>query len=206
MSAGSIFLILALFSLSGLGICHKVADFQRCRPSAVSVTMFATAAAVLWVYTLVEVFGLGVGLFPPFTRSAVLVAALCGACAGIAILTFQVGVRYGRISTSWLVINLSTIVPTLLSLIIYKEWNAGWKHIAEVGSSAGWQQIIRAVWAAWGRQIVGLTLVFASVVFLWRDKAVEIARGEQPVPRRPVPGTSSSVPDGHLATATREEA
>jgi hypothetical protein len=206
MSSGSIFLILALLSLSGLGICHKVADFRGCRASAVSVTMFGAAAAVLWTYTLVKVFGMGVGLFPPFTGSAVLVAALCGACAGIAILTFQVGVRYGRISTSWLVINLSTIVPTLLSLIIYKEWNVGWKHIAEVGSSAGWRQIINAVWAVWGRQIVGLTLVFASVVFLWWDKAVEIARGEQPVPQRPLPGTSSGVLDGDLATATREEA
>ena len=83
-------------------------------------------------------------------------AVVCGACAGIAILTFQVGIRYGRISTSWLVINLSTIVPAILSLVVYEEWKAGIK----------WQQI------------AGLALVLCSVILLWRDKAVEIARSE----------------------------
>src|SRR5687768_7222272 len=112
--SGSVFLIFALFSLSGLGICHKVADFYRCKPSAVSVMLFFWAGAVLWGYTVFKVLSAHVGLFPPFTANAVAVAVFCGACAGIAILTFQIGVRYGRISTSWLVINLSTIVPAVL--------------------------------------------------------------------------------------------
>jgi drug/metabolite transporter (DMT)-like permease len=153
MSGGSILLILALLSLSGLGICHKVADFRRCRPSAISVMLFVGAATVVWGYTILHT----------LTR-AVAVAAICGACAGIAILAFQVGVRYGRISTSWLVINLSTIVPAALSLLVYKEWKAGIK----------WQQL------------AGLVLVVLSVFLLWRDKAIEIARGEQPIPQRPL--------------------
>jgi drug/metabolite transporter (DMT)-like permease len=153
--SGSVFLILALLSLSGLGICHKVADFHRCKPSAVSMILFAAAASVLWSYTLFyKVLGAHVGLFPPFTGKAVAVALFCGACAGIAILTFQVGVRYGRISTSWLVINLSTIVPAVLSLIIYREWEAGLK----------WQQI------------AGLGLIVVSIVLLWLDKTKEVAQ------------------------------
>jgi drug/metabolite transporter (DMT)-like permease len=165
MSGGSILLILALLSLSGLGICHKVADFRRCRPSAISVMLFVGAATVVWGYTILHTLtGVGVTLFPPFTARAVAVAAICGACAGIAILAFQVGVRYGRISTSWLVINLSTIVPAALSLLVYKEWKAGIK----------WQQL------------AGLVLVVLSVFLLWRDKAIEIARGEQPIPQRPL--------------------
>lgn len=154
MSAGSVCLLFALLSLSGLGICHKVADFHRCKPSAISVMMFFCAAGVLWSYTFFyKVLTAKVGLFPPFTGSAVAVALLCGACAGIAILTFQVGVRYGRISTSWLVINLSTIIPAILSLIIYREWKAGLR----------WQQL------------VGLALVLVSIFLLWRDKVEETA-------------------------------
>lgn len=152
MSAGMVFLIFALLSLSGLGICHKVADFYRCKPSAVSVMLFTSAASVLWSYTFFyQVMKMKLSLFPPFTSSAVGVALACGACAGIAILTFQIGVRYGRIATSWLVINLSTIVPAGLSLIIYKEWQAGLK----------WQQI------------AGLLLVIVSIFLLWLDKAKE---------------------------------
>ncbi len=179
----------ALFSLSGLGICHKVADFKGCRPSAISVMLFFWAAAVLWGLTLFKTLRMNVGLFPPFTLPAVAVAVLCGACAGIAILTFQIGIRYGRISTSWLVINLSTIVPAILSLIIYEEWRAGIK----------WQQI------------AGLVLVLCSVVLLWRDKAVEIARSRKTGGGFPVIEARPSAPDetsrsGSTAVAAQEEA
>ena len=118
MSSGTIFLIFALLSLSGLGICHKVADFHRCKPSAISVVMFGAATAVLWSYTLYLMTNRGLGLFPPFTINATAVAVFCGACAGIAILTFQIGIRYGRIATSWLVINLSTIMTLPIFLQI----------------------------------------------------------------------------------------
>jgi drug/metabolite transporter (DMT)-like permease len=148
MTAAYVCLLLALVSLSGLGICHKVADFHRCRPSAISVMMFFCAAAVLWAYTFFQLLMARVSLFPPFTAGAVLLAVVCGACAGLAILAFQVGVRYGPISTSWLVINLSTSIPAILSLVIYREWEKG----------LHWQQI------------VGLSLIVVSIFLLWRDK------------------------------------
>jgi len=175
MSGGTIFLIFALLSLSGLGICHKVADFHRCKPSAISVVMFSAAAVVLWSYTIFyQVQRMHLTLFPPFTGNAVAVAVFCGACAGIAILTFQIGVRYGRISTSWLVINLSTIVPALLSLVIYKEWQLGIK----------WQQKM------------GLALVMVSIFLLWRDKVEEQRHPEQPIRQRPLAGVESVAGDG----------
>jgi drug/metabolite transporter (DMT)-like permease len=190
MSAGSAFLMLALLSFSGLGICHKVADFRRCRPSAVSVMLFLGGATVLWAYTLLYAVGkTKLSLFPPFTAAAVGVAVLCGAFSGIAILTFQIGIRYGRISTSWLVINLSTIVPAILSLVVYGEWKSGIK----------WQQL------------AGLALVLCSVFLLWRDKAVELARNEQPAGGFPVeevkraaPSRNDSVKPGTTAAAGEE--
>src|SRR5436190_1182160 len=104
MSLGMLMLVLALLALAGLGITHKVADFKQCRPSAVTVTLFFWASLVLWSYTFFfKVLGSGGSLFPPFTGKAILVAATCGTCAGFGILTFQIGVRYGPITTSWLI-------------------------------------------------------------------------------------------------------
>jgi EamA domain-containing membrane protein RarD len=51
----------------------------------------------------------------------VLIALPFGASAAIALWLFQRGLRYGRIATSWLLINLSSAVPTALSVIIYHE-------------------------------------------------------------------------------------
>ena len=50
-----------------------------------------------------------------------LTAVACGFLASVAILNFQHGVRFGKISTSWLIINLSTALPTVLSILIYRE-------------------------------------------------------------------------------------
>ena len=151
MSLGYLYLLLALLCGAGLGISHKISDLRDCRPSAINFTLFASATLLLWGYTLVvKVLGQGEALFPPFTLSAVGVAAVCGLCACFGILTFQIGVRYGRITTSWLIVNLSTLLPALMSLIIYKEWEQiRWQHP------------------------VTLVLVMLSVVLLWRDKLAE---------------------------------
>jgi drug/metabolite transporter (DMT)-like permease len=160
--SGSILLVLALCSLAGLGVCHKVADFMRCRPDAINVMLFFWAAVVLCGYTfLYKVHAQNIPLFPPFTVTAVLLAVACGMSGSIAILTFQTGVRYGRISTSWLVINLSTVLPAVLSLVIYQEWK----------QKINWQLP------------AGLVLVILSVLFLWKDKQEEIKRGEEPIPQ-----------------------
>ena len=161
MATGTVFVVVALLSLAGLGVTHKVADFRRCKPDSVNVMLFFWAAVMFWGYacfhkSLFQDFS----FFPPFTTKAVIWAVACGALASIAILTFQTGIRYGRISTSWLVVNLSTALPAVLSLVIYREWRQG----------IGWQQP------------VALVLVMVSVILLWRDKALEIARGDEPVP------------------------
>jgi len=154
MSLGYIYLVLALLSAAGLGISHKMADIRDCKPAAVNFTLFFSASILLWGYTLFyKVTNNTVTLFPPFTLKAVLVAVACGTCACFGILTFQIGVRYGRITTSWLIVNLSALVPAVLSLIIYKEWEQiGWRHS------------------------ITLALVLTSVILLWRDKVIEVQR------------------------------
>ncbi|HOF39784.1 MAG TPA: hypothetical protein PLD73_06900 [Candidatus Hydrogenedentes bacterium] len=170
MSVGMLMLVIALLVLAGLGITHKLADLRDCRPSAVNVSLFFWAAVVMWSYTLfVKVLGQGESLFPPFTRSAVIVAIICGTCASFGILTFQIGVRFGPITTSWLIVNLSTLIPAVLSLIIYQEWKQEIK----------WQHP------------VSLLLVLGSVFLLWRDKVV-LAR-LAPVAVAAAPGAPATV-------------
>jgi drug/metabolite transporter (DMT)-like permease len=75
-------------------------------------------------------------------------------CASVAILAFQKGIRFGKISTSWLIINLSTAVPTILSIVCYGE------HVGF-------------------RRALALGAIVLSLFFLWKDKEVEIAENER---------------------------
>ena len=140
--SGYSFLALAVLCFCGLGVLHKVADFQKCRPSAINAYLFFWACLFITIYTLF----LGSSLKTP--REVTGVAIFCGLCASVAILSFQIGVRHGNISTSWLVINLSTAVPTVLSIVIYRE---------EVGL----------------RRAVALIAIVLSLIFLWKDKQLE---------------------------------
>jgi len=115
---GHLYLILAVASFGCLGVLHKVADHRQCRPQAINAVLFLAAGSVLAAITT---FKLGAAAWTQVPMPAWWVATACGLCASIAILNFQHGVRHGRISTSWLIVNLSTIVPTILSILIYRE-------------------------------------------------------------------------------------
>jgi len=140
--SGYLFLALTVFCFFGLGVLHKVADFQKCRPLAINAFLFLWAGLLITAYT----FSLGSSFSVPYAIGGV--ATLCGLLASVAILCFQTGIRYGRISTSWLVINLSTVVPTVLSIVYYGE---------HVGVRRG----------------VALAAIALSLLFLWKDKQIE---------------------------------
>ncbi|QNI37675.1 EamA family transporter [Edaphobacter albus] len=144
------FLFLAVASLGMIGVLHKVADHRRCRPEAINLFIFLGGVVVMSVLSFWR-FGAAGVLDTP--RIAWVTAATCGLLASLAILSFQRGVRYGKISTSWLVINLSMAVPTVLSIVVYRE------------------EITR-------RRAVGLLLAVATLVILWRERVREEASGE----------------------------
>jgi drug/metabolite transporter (DMT)-like permease len=48
-------------------------------------------------------------------------ALLFGISAVSAIWVFQHGIHYGKIATSWTILNLSAAIPAVLSTMIYKE-------------------------------------------------------------------------------------
>jgi len=141
-------LLLAVVSLGMLGVLHKVADHRRCRPQAINLLLFFCATLLLGLTASLRS---GPAAILALPGRVLAVGAMCGICAGLAILNFQHAVRFGKISTSWLLINLSTAVPTVLSIFIYRE------------------QVTP-------RRALSMTLTVAALVLLWMDRREEEGR------------------------------
>jgi drug/metabolite transporter (DMT)-like permease len=149
MTSGYLYLAAGLLSFSCLGICAKTADLKHCRPPAlylimcVSATLMAAVSAFATNSDAARTLGMVVGIALPF--------GALGALAGVAL---QAGIRYGKLATSWLIINLSAAVPTIGSVVIYHE-------------------------AISARRIIALVLMGLSVILLWKDKQEDERRAER---------------------------
>ncbi len=104
----------SLFSYGILGICHKLAERKDCRPQPLSAILMFSAFLGMNAFVL-----LGTGYSIP--SKALYTALICGAIALCALWAFQEGIKHGKIATSWLIINLSAAIPTVASILIYKE-------------------------------------------------------------------------------------
>lgn len=142
MSEGYIYLLVSLLGYSLLGVGHKLADVKQCNPRAITLLLF------FWAGLLTTVYVFAVGDYSEFPTAVLITALIFGGFASLAILSFQAGLRYGKIATSWLIANLSMAVPAILSIIIYGEPVLPVK-VAAVG------------------------LIFISMILLWRDKKLE---------------------------------
>jgi drug/metabolite transporter (DMT)-like permease len=143
VTLGYLYMALSLASFSLIGIMAKVGDTKRCRPPAICAAMYGWALVVGALF----VFAFRQGDF--HSPAGVYLTALpFGASSAIAIVALQSGIRYGKISTSWLIINLSAAIPTAGSLIFYHE-------------------------PVSGRKVAILALIAVSVFLLWKDKQSE---------------------------------
>ncbi len=146
MSIGHLYMMLALLGFSVLGVLHKVADVKQSRPEAINALLFSWSLALVFLYVT---FVTPTGAEAP-TRVAA-IALPFGVAASVAILAFQAGVKHGKIATSWLAINLSAGIPTVASILIYKE-----------PVSAG--------------KAAALALIPVSMFLLWKDKQAQDRR------------------------------
>ena len=113
---GYLFLFVSIVFTGLSGIVSKISEAKKCNPMASSGMLFLWAAALMFCRLL-------------FTESKlhrvlplVLVLAIpFGFMAGIALVAFLFAIEYGKIATSWLVVSLSSIVPAVASILIYKE-------------------------------------------------------------------------------------
>jgi drug/metabolite transporter (DMT)-like permease len=137
---GYVFALLAMFSIGMLGVLSKLADAYGCRPLHTSVVLFGSSAVLM---SAVTVGGQGQSLVPP---AAVWGTGLVfGTVAILAFWIFLYGLQFGKITSSWLFMNMSAIVPATLSVVLYHE----------------------RVTAA---KAAVLVLVVVSILLLWYDK------------------------------------
>ena len=122
-----------------LGLLHKQADRAGCRPKQINILLFGWSA----LFSVILLLARGESLAVPGNVWAI--ALPSGVCAATAILLFQIGVREGKISTSWLIINLSSAIPILISLVLYRE---------KVGP----------------KQLLALVAMLAALILLWLER------------------------------------
>jgi drug/metabolite transporter (DMT)-like permease len=139
-------MILSLLCFGMIGIFAKFADARECRPSAVYTLAYGWS--VLFGAVSVILFR-GADFHVPTVVYAI--ALPFGVASAIGGIVFMTGIRFGKISTSWLVINLSAAVPTVASVLVYHE------HVSP-------------------RKIAMVGLAIVSVVLLWKDKQADEAR------------------------------
>ena len=139
MNHGQFDLLAGLLSFSALGIMFKIADVKKCRPSAINALMYGWSVLIALALTTLQSSSVGA------PASVFFIALPFGMAASVAILALQAGIHYGNISTSWLAINLSAVIPTLGSILIYDE-------------------PVSAV------KVIALLLIPVSMLLLWKDK------------------------------------
>jgi drug/metabolite transporter (DMT)-like permease len=146
MPLGYLYMVLSLTSFGLIGITAKFADTRGCKPAA--VYMLAYVWSCLFGILFVLYFRQG-DFHVPFTVYAI--AIPFGAAGALGGMVFMSGIRYGKISTSWLIINLSAAIPAIGSIAIYRE-------------------------AVSPRKIAVLLLAVAALILLWKDKQMDEAR------------------------------
>jgi drug/metabolite transporter (DMT)-like permease len=140
MLLGYLFALLAMLSIGALGILSKLADRKGCPPLSTTFVLFGGAAALIAIY--IGVFQ-RTALLPP--TIVIATAVPFGAMALLAFWVFLYGLQFGKITTSWIFMNLSAVLPAALSAVIYHE---------RIGI---------------GKALV-LSLVVVSILLLWKDK------------------------------------
>ena len=128
MTPSYLFVVLGLLSFAAMGILHKLGDRLQAEP--LPIAFYALVSAGL--LSALRVIGTHAvaNNFPP--AHIIFLALPFGGCAGLSLWCLQKGLRHGSIATSWLIINLSAAIPTVLSILFYRE-AVGWKKASVLG-------------------------------------------------------------------------
>jgi drug/metabolite transporter (DMT)-like permease len=140
MVTAYLYLFLSILFYGLMGVVSKISEVKKCNPTASSGMLFLWAAALIFAYLLTFE---SAPFFAPMMVPGV--ALPFGLIAGIAFVALLLAIEYGKIATSWLVVSLSPIVPSIASVIIYHE-------------------------SLKARKIFSLLLISVSLFFLYGDK------------------------------------
>ncbi len=115
MNTGLMFCFLGTLSFGLLGCASKFAERKNCQASMLVVLLFGWAALVM----LVRSSSLPSPWSLPLKAAAVAVA--CGICAALAYYAFQFSIGFGKVSVAWLMMNISSAIPAVVSVFVYGE-------------------------------------------------------------------------------------
>ncbi|MBS1800606.1 MAG: hypothetical protein JSS95_12370 [Acidobacteria bacterium] len=145
MPLGYLYMMLSLTSFGLIGITAKLADTWGCKPPAVYMLAYVWSSLFGILFVLLYRHG---NFHVPFAVYAI--AVPFGAAGALGGMVFMAGIRYGKLSTSWLIINLSAAIPAIGSIAIYHE-------------------------AVSRRKIAVLLLAIFALILLWKDKQMDEA-------------------------------
>lgn len=158
---GYFFVFWSLFSYGVLGVCHKLAERKACRTQPLAAMLLLSASIGM---SAIILFGTRRYTIP---AKGFYLSIICGAIALTALLALQEALKYGKIATSWLIINLSSAIPTVGSILVYNE---------PVNL----------------KKIFILALIAIAIVLVWMDRLEDLRRAEKTAGERPMPAMSSA--------------
>jgi drug/metabolite transporter (DMT)-like permease len=112
---GLLFCLLGALAFGLMACVSKVAEQRNCAASALVVSLFGWATLVMFVRTS----ALGSGIRMPI--KVIPVAVGFGICAAVAYFAFQTSIKIGKVTVGWLMMNLSSGVPAVVSIWVYRE-------------------------------------------------------------------------------------
>lgn len=115
MNTGMLMCLLGTLSFGLLGCVSKAAERRNCQSTAFVAMVYVWALAVMLVRTATMPSPWSLPL------KAVAVAAACGACSAIAYYAFQISIGFGKVAVGWLMMNVSSAIPAIVSLFVYRE-------------------------------------------------------------------------------------
>jgi drug/metabolite transporter (DMT)-like permease len=151
MNNGLIFCFLGTLSFGLLGCVSKFAERKNCKASVLVIFLCGWATLVM----LVRSAGSPSPLSLPMR--AVALAVVCGMCASVAYYSFQFSIGFGKVAVAWLMMNISSAVPAVVSVFVYHE---------------------KLTWL----KILALGLVLLSLYLIYRGRRAEAQTETSPLP------------------------
>jgi len=152
MNSGILICFLGTLSFGLLGCASKGAERKNCQSSALVLMIYVWATAVMLIRSL------GVPSPLSLPLKAVAVAIATGICAALAYYAFQFSLGFGKVSVGWLMMNVSSAIPAIVSLFVYGE------------------KLTRL-------KVLALGLVLVALYLIFRGRRAEMQVDSSPLPR-----------------------
>lgn len=109
-----IYLFISVFSFAAAAILYKYANHTNCDRISIVLSERITTVILLFIY---------ITLFDRFALSPVItvLAIIGGTTIFFSRIALLASLKYGKVSSSWTIVNLSVVIPVLASIFLWHE-------------------------------------------------------------------------------------